>query len=512
MSILRNLFGPPDIKKMQQRGDMAGLLRALAYKRGDPEKARRLRRQAQEALISFGESVIEPAANLYLSERSQVDPRAIIFVLREIGRRAPDTSIRQRITEKFADLLDLRKGNRPQLLQGIYTLACQPNPSTYYALTRKIYTTWLEDPSPAIRLECALGMLVACLQARDFKAVERWTDQLSALSKESPEAAQRLAAALGEASPLLTDDYLRDKTVTLLLQIAARWPAHKGAHDMVVGSLKAYPASAVPELLEQLEAHPADLLAKDGLIAIGKSMKNSAQEATFSDWLKPFLHHRSWDTSFTIATVLEAIPWNFQEEQVKADALIARREFGLNFWGAVQINSDIVERMSEVADDERYPARMELVRHMASIVGQINDREARFRLRNILARELRTQPVQLHQYIFLGLSTVGWEPGKDASSAIYWLHKKDWKKAAEIGAAAVEPLITSLNAPDPMVRRGAARALSAIASQLAIDSATRSRIQAFEAVITEIIAQSADANLAGLRYLHDQPGPTQPPD
>ena len=57
------------------------------------------------------------------------------------------------------------------------------------------------------------------------------------------------------------------------------------------------------------------------------------------------------------------------------------------------------------------------------------------------------------------LDKLGWRPGQDETSAVYWVTKREWDKCIEIGAPAVEPLIAALKDSDKGVRHAAAHTL-----------------------------------------------------
>jgi HEAT repeat protein len=60
------------------------------------------------------------------------------------------------------------------------------------------------------------------------------------------------------------------------------------------------------------------------------------------------------------------------------------------------------------------------------------------------------------------LKKIGWQPAKDKVSAAYWVSRRNWKECVNIGAPAVEPLITALKDGDMDVRKAAANALDGI--------------------------------------------------
>jgi HEAT repeat protein len=67
------------------------------------------------------------------------------------------------------------------------------------------------------------------------------------------------------------------------------------------------------------------------------------------------------------------------------------------------------------------------------------------------------------------LDQLGWQPDESKAGAAYWVAKHDWDKCADIGAPAVEPLVSALKDDDVDVRRGAASALGQIGDARAIE-------------------------------------------
>ena len=478
MSIFDRFFGPPNIAKLKQRGDTAGLLKVLTYTGGTPENAKQMRRQAQEALISLGETALGPAVDFYLYNYRKTEARAIIYILREIGRRAAEPDLRLRVTERLADLMDMRSEHRGLLMQAMFTLICQPNPPAYYAAAHKIINHWTQESGTRlVQAEALLALFVTNLQMRDYQSVERQFDQLNAWTRDDPAVAQRTANALREAAAHLSDEYLMEKTVNLLSQILLTWTERKPIREAATAALAAYPITALSWLLNRMEANPKDSYPRDTLIALGQQVKDRPNEALVIERLRVMLDHPDWDVRQAVALVLRSIPWSPREAVAKAELLAAARDFRFSSWSELNITRDVIERLTLLADDPRYPAQIDLIRHLALLPPHITDREARFRLRGVLARALLLQPPQLKTYIVKGLSELEWQPSSDACAAVYWVYQFEWEKAAAVGAAGVDALIDCLAVPDPELIRTANRALTAIYESGSIDPQTAWRIQ-----------------------------------
>jgi HEAT repeat protein len=100
------------------------------------------------------------------------------------------------------------------------------------------------------------------------------------------------------------------------------------------------------------------------------------------------------------------------------------------------------------------------------------------------------------------LSKMGWLPGQDEASAVYWIYKREWDKCVGIGAPAVEPLIkhiedTSWPPSDPYA---VGRALAKICSGLE-DASLRARA---DGVLKEVYGRKRSGSdsrwLEGLNY------------
>lgn len=526
MSFFDRFFGAPDIQKLKQRTDVQGLLRALEYSPKSRDEGHRVRRGAIEALAEIGEPALQPTCTEYLRQNRKSSDRNLLAVLREIGKRTGDPRLRQQVLEKLGELMDLRKENHAVILQSVYSLACRGgNLPTFPPAAHAVIQPRLQDPNPAVRFEGALGMLIISILTRDFRAIEQWFDQVQAQcrafqggpagSDDPGEAnSRRTARALGEAGPLLAEEYLRVKAVTTLFYLYETWKDNQTVREAVEAALAVYPPIAVPQILDRLEKNPQDAFAVETLAAIGKRMLGTPQESSFIEKVAPFLEAPSWDIRQAIAQILRALEWSPPSMATRINLLIAARNFSPSAWADVQIDRDGIEQIAAIIDDPRYPARIDLVRHISIFHGQINDREARFRLRGVLARCLQSQPPQVHLYVVRGLAALDWQPGSGTSAVIYWTYLGEWERVVAIatytplkadlttpsgtgslgaGAApiaanagpAVDVLIECLSSPDMTARKTAARALSAIYQSGVIDGPTRQRILATSSRIDE---------------------------
>jgi HEAT repeat protein len=77
------------------------------------------------------------------------------------------------------------------------------------------------------------------------------------------------------------------------------------------------------------------------------------------------------------------------------------------------------------------------------------------------------------------LDHLGWKPAQDESAAWYWANKGKWNACVDIGAPAVQPLITTLRSTnDPYTRRDVAQALVKLYQKSSISQEDREQILA----------------------------------
>jgi HEAT repeat protein len=77
------------------------------------------------------------------------------------------------------------------------------------------------------------------------------------------------------------------------------------------------------------------------------------------------------------------------------------------------------------------------------------------------------------------LDHLGWKPAQDESAAWYWATKGKWNACVDIGAPAVQPLITTLGSTnDPYTRRDVAQALVKLYQKSSISQEDREQILA----------------------------------
>ncbi len=86
-----------------------------------------------------------------------------------------------------------------------------------------------------------------------------------------------------------------------------------------------------------------------------------------------------------------------------------------------------------------------------------------------LITALKDKHAYVRGYAAEALDKLGWEPDLDENGAQYWIAKREWQKCVEIGAPAVEPLITALKDKDAYMCGCAAGALGRIGDARAVE-------------------------------------------
>jgi len=96
----------------------------------------------------------------------------------------------------------------------------------------------------------------------------------------------------------------------------------------------------------------------------------------------------------------------------------------------------------------------------------------------LLIAALRDEDERVRQAAAEALDHLGWKPARDENAAWYWATKGKWNACVDIGAPAVQPLITSLRTNDPYMRRDVAQALVRLYQKAGISQEDREQILA----------------------------------
>lgn len=138
-----------------------------------------------------------------------------------------------------------------------------------------------------------------------------------------------------------------------------------------------------------------------------------------------------------------------------------------------ELRGAAIRALGELKDEWAVPAlvaaladRTEFVRKAAMrALAEIGDR----RVVNPIAQQLlQDRSPDLVQ----ALDRLGWTPGDDEASAVYWTLKRNWQECVKIGAPAVGPLIKTLLEERLTVRAGAAQALVDLYQSGRLDAAS----------------------------------------
>ena len=96
-----------------------------------------------------------------------------------------------------------------------------------------------------------------------------------------------------------------------------------------------------------------------------------------------------------------------------------------------------------------------------------------------LIAALKDQNSDVREAAAKALDHLGWKPARDESAAWYWANKGKWNACVDIGAPAVQPLITTLGSTnDPYTRRDVAQALVKLYQKSSISQEDREQILA----------------------------------
>ena len=111
----------------------------------------------------------------------------------------------------------------------------------------------------------------------------------------------------------------------------------------------------------------------------------------------------------------------------------------------------------------------------AEALGEIKDPRA---VEPLIAA-LKDEYSYVRQAAAEALDHLGWKPAQDESAAWYWATKGKWNACVDIGAPAVQPLITTLGSTnDPYTRRDVAQALVKLYQKSSISQEDREQILA----------------------------------
>lgn len=178
------------------------------------------------------------------------------------------------------------------------------------------------------------------------------------------------------------------------------------------------------------------------------------------------------DVEEAAADALESLGFEAQDVETSVACLVARGRWDR----CVEIGPPAVERLIVALKRGWTPARGQAAESLA----RIGDARAVVPL----CAALQDRERYVREAAATALESLGWQPDDALAGATYRTIRGDWERCAEIGAAAVEPLIGVLGDDDGWIRRGAAQALVDIWRSGKLGPAERKALLAAKGTIT----------------------------
>jgi HEAT repeat protein len=471
---MMGLFGQlkiENVKKMEVRRDVEGLIKALTY-----QKSELVRLEAVVALAKIGDAdAVDPlCCTLRFGEGKMRqlaagalgtigDPRAVKALISGLGEEG-DISMHQECAEALgkigshavSPLIDvLLRGNLGDRKTAAEVLTKMGSPGISPLVDVLLSGDWREREAAA-----------EALRRIGAPAVEALVERLRNSDRSSDGA---LAEVLGEIGDV--------RAVQPLIDVLNRYGMSKSA---VIALGKLRDIRAVGPLITKLGSfgQPAEAAEALGLIGDARAVKP----------LVALLQDGLWEPQIAAAKALDKIGWQPGNTEIGAKyfafkgdwvrcaevgpravplliTLIKQCQFSdeaaealgnigapavaplMGVLGAEDLNSHIVHKAAKHALAKiGVPA-------VAALIATLKDGNERQRQRAAGA-----------------LDEMRWQPGKDEMGAVYWIYKNQWERCAEIGASAVGPLIAVLTDRDSPVRPAAAQALGKIGDPGSVDA------------------------------------------
>jgi HEAT repeat protein len=444
------LFGPPNIKKLEAKRDVSGLIKALAR-----EKDGNVRREAAEALQWIGgAAAVEPLVAALEGSDKELAAVAAVALGKVGDSRAveplaaaladPDKRLARRAAEALYEVGDAR--------------AVEP------------LIAALRDEDREVRAAAAW----AFAHVGDARAVE---PLIAALGDEHSGVRRSAAFALGR----IGDTRAVEPLVAVL-------PLENAASALIaIGD-----PQAVPSLLDALSFHRGAARELSRLGAAGvepliaaltspdKAVRELAAE-TLGDIgdrravepLVAALLDRNIDVSAAACGALESLHWQPEDVETSVAYWVARGEWAK----CVESGTAAIDRL--IVALQTGPTQVQL--KAAESLAQIGDPRGI----EALGAALRDYDKYVRKDAVTLLDTLGWQPDETVTGAAYWVTKEEWDKCVLIGAAAIEPLIDELAHEDWHNRKGAAAALVEIWRSGELGAAERKLLLAKRDTITE---------------------------
>jgi HEAT repeat protein len=445
------LFGRPNVSKMKDKRDVEGLIKALEFKR-DVE----VRREAIHALGAICDArAVEPLIKVLMDPDDTMRLAALNAMGNIRGERALEALI--------AQLADPNVVVRSQVVGILEELADQ-------RAVEPLSVALLRDSSQYIREAAALALghigdtsavesLITALKDSNRMVIEAAAGALDRLGWQ-PDHGEKGATywiakqewntcieiGVPAVEPLITtlkdpDSHVRREAVTALGRIG-----DTGAVEPLIEMLKdpeenvridaAYAlgrigdARAVKPLITIFADPYSRQVGKEALVQLGAvAVEPLGAKLQQSNPFEPGCE--AWGTYNYMRISVAEILGKIGDVRAVEPLLIAIRDLDRNS------ASDIVAALVQLGA----PA-------VESLVAALNDFDEKVREAAVSA-----------------LERLGWQPDRNETGATYWILRQEWDRCVEIGAAAIDPLIATLQDSTQEVRTSAAGALDRLGWQ-----------------------------------------------
>jgi HEAT repeat protein len=520
--LIMGLFGSPNIEKMKARRDVPGLIKVV----GQGEDIN-LRKAALLALGELKEPRAVPAITALLGDvhlkqevvhalgeigdRSAAEPLTALLGNEEMRQRAADALIK--IGSPSIYYLTVALGDNDYNVRWISAIALG-----------KIGDTRAVEPLVRALGDDMLGVRHNAVEALDRLGWQPTPDANGAryyIEKQDWEKIASIGEPAVEPLVHLSQSYNRDdrrharETLAQIGSPHAIKPfidALRNDDDENVVAMEALVkmgAPAIPSLVEVLKDENSkvciyaiqtlvrigDIQTVEPLIsAAGDARENVRKEAAKAllalsnqqavPALLPFLHDKSPEMRAEVAAFLERSGWQPEKDRDGARYWMIRGEWQR----CVEVGAPAVEPLIAALSDGWSVVRLEVIKALERLGDgraiipllklAIGDPEpevlkaaaqtiTRFGDRAIepLVGALDSYDAVLSRRAAAILDEIGWKPGTDENAARYWVSQKRWDKCIEIGAPAVEPLLSALNQKEDME---IVRALAALKDKRAV--------------------------------------------
>lgn len=410
------LFGPPNIKKLEDRRDVKGLIKALSY----PQNAA-VRQLAARALGESNDTLAEEALIAALKDP---DPHVREIAVKSLGKHGH----RRNVEPLIAALKDSHASVRRAASQALGKIGDSRAVDSLIAALQD------SDGYTCQNAVEALGKITAASAVEPLIAVFQNTKRETYLRREAakalgligdPRALEVLIAALKD------DRNVRHEVADALGKLG--WKPGKdetGAYYWIAKQM--YPMCveigppALSPLINELKVK-GERARWQAVEVLGKIGDARAVEPLIA-----VLNDRD-----------QSVRW------------FAEKALG-------NIGSPVVEPLINVLVQGFQGGRSSYAARILGIIGDARAVEP-------LLSALKESDVGLRQEAAVALDKLGWQPRQDMAGAYFWAAKQDWPACKQVGAEALQPLLAALLVNDWVVRQHAAEALGEVGEASAIE-------------------------------------------